>query len=159
MSKHKNVFISHHSKDEEHIGKLQNLLSKNGFVTRNSSMDTSKRRPYRVEPETIKRLLRMRMKWSSTCIVLIGKKTHSREFVDWEIKNASRQGKRIVGIYLHGEKETAKVPDALNKFGDSLISWRDSQTMIDVIDGRTNKWVNSNGSNRDPFWDGTQSNC
>lgn len=159
MPKYKNVFISHHSKDEAHIGKLRKLVSRNGYEIRNNSMDTSKRRPYRVKEETIKRLLRIRMRRASTCIVLIGKKTHERKYVDWEIKNAFRQGKRIVGIYLYGEKETAKVPEALDKYGDSLIAWGKSENIINVIDGKENRWDTPSGNSREHYWDGSRSNC
>jgi hypothetical protein len=35
-------------------------------------------------------------------VVLIGKETHSRPWVNWEIEEAAKQGKRIVGVYEHG---------------------------------------------------------
>lgn len=159
MSKHKNVFVSHHSKDEAHIGKLRSLLSRKDFKIRNSSMDSSKRRPYKLKEATIKRYLQIRMRRASTCIVLIGKKTHSRKWVNWEIEIAKKLGKRIVGVYLYGEKESAKIPDALNKYGDSVVAWGKSENIINVIDGKENRWDTPNGNERGNYWDGTQSNC
>ena len=47
----------------------------------------------------VERLLRMRIRWSSTFICLIGPKTHTREWVNDEIKWAHEQGKKIVGVY------------------------------------------------------------
>lgn len=159
MTKLKNVFVSHHSKDEAHIRKLRSLLSKKDYKIRNSSMDSSKRRPYKLKEKTIKRYLSMRMKRASTCVVLIGKKTHTRDWVNWEIEIAKRQGKRIVGVYLYGEKETAKIPDALNRYGDSVVAWGKSENIINVIDGKENRWDTPNGNSRGNYWNGSRSNC
>src|ERR1043166_4487099 len=90
MSKQKNVFISHHHADDEHVTRLTDMLKRNGFELRNSSIRAKPSNQARldkglVSDETIKRLLRMKMSWASTVVVLIGKETHKRPWVDWEI--------------------------------------------------------------------------
>jgi len=37
-SKEKNVFISHYGKDDEHIGKLKDLLGKKGYTLKKAQL-------------------------------------------------------------------------------------------------------------------------
>jgi hypothetical protein len=139
-NKTKNVFISHHHKDDTHVDKLTNLLHKNGFDIRNSSIRAKPANQRRldkglVKDATIERLLRMKMSWAGTVVVLVGKETHSRAWVNWEIKEAHKQGKNIVGVYEHGLKDKVALPPALEKFGISQVGW-DSGAIIDAIEGK-----------------------
>src|SRR6266480_805787 len=106
-SKRKHVFISHHHKDDGEIGKLTDLLSRQGYDIRNSSIRAKPSNQARldkglVSDEAIRRLLRMKISWAGSVIVLIGKQTHSRRWVNWEIEQANKQQKRIVGVYIQG---------------------------------------------------------
>ena len=66
----------------------------------------------------------MKISWASTVVVLIGKETHSRPWVNWEIGQANKQGKRIVGVYARGATEADK-PAALEKYArPSLVGTR-----------------------------------
>ena len=83
MSKIKNVFISHHHGDDRHVDSFQQMLGRGEYQVRNSSVrmkPANERRVQqgRVSDNTIKRLLRMKMRWASTVVVLIGPKTHTR---------------------------------------------------------------------------------
>ena len=49
------------------------------------------RSPCLVKDETIRRLLRMKISWAGTVVVLVGKETHSRPWVNWEIEQANKQ--------------------------------------------------------------------
>ena len=65
----KNVFISHYGKDDEQIGKLKSLMGDRGYQLRNSSIDSTK--PNQASNEHyIKSLLRDRIRWAGTTIVL-----------------------------------------------------------------------------------------
>jgi hypothetical protein len=111
----------------------------------------------RVKDETIKRLLRMKISWSSTVVVLIGKETHSRPWVNWEIEQAARQGKRIVGVYAYGGTDAEK-PDALEKYGSAIVAWN-SASIVDAIEGNINNFENSDGTTRTPAHPGTTRVC
>ena len=144
MSKIKNVFISHYNKDEPHIQKFKNLMNKKGYQLRNASIDSTK--PNKAKsPEYIKQLLRSRLTWSNTCVVLIGQKTHTRKWVNWEIEQASKKGNRIVGVYVNGASG-ADVPDNLNKYGHALVGWN-SKNIVQTIEGE-NKWYEPDDSPR-----------
>lgn len=138
-SKIKNVFISHHHKDDANVDKLTNLLNKNDYNIRNSSIRVRPANQQRldkglVKDSTIKRLLRMKISWAGTVVVLLGKQTHLRPWVNWEIEQAHRQGKKIVGVYERGLKDRVELPPALEKYGTSQVGW-DAEAIIAAIEG------------------------
>lgn len=145
----KNVFISHHHKDDAQVDKLTNLLKNNGYNIRNSSIrakPANQRRLDRglVKDETIKRLLRMKMSWAGTVMVLVGQETHSRPWVNWEVEQAHKLGKNIVGVYERGLKDKVELPSALEKYQTSQVGW-DSGKIIDAIEG-TSFFENPDGA-------------
>jgi len=149
----RHVFISHHHADDAEVDKLTNLLSKKGYDIRNSSIRAKPANQERldkglVKKEVIQRLLRMKISWAGTVVVIIGKDTHTRDWVNWEIEQANRQGKRIVGIYERGGRE-ADVPAPLEKYASSIVGW-DSESIINAIDGTKNPFENPDGSPRQP---------
>ena len=131
-----NIFISHYGKDDEHVQSLKTRLKSQGYDVRNFSVDSTNHRDGRKPSnEVIKRLLRMRISWSSTFICLIGPKTHTRAWVDYEIKKAVEQGKRIIGVYTHGSKETAALPKDLDKVASNIIGWNSIDKIGEIITG------------------------
>jgi hypothetical protein len=110
-----------------------------------------------VKEETIRRLLRMKVSWASTVVVLIGKETHTRPWVNWEITEAARQGKRIVGVYAHGGTDSEK-PEALERYGSAIVAWN-TESIVDAIEGRDNKFENSDGTIRDAVQPNTTRVC
>ena len=149
----RHVFISHHHADDAEVDKLTSLLAKKGYDIRNSSIRAKPANQERLEkglvrPEVIRRLLRRKISWAGTVVVLIGKDTHTRPWVNWEVETANKQGKRIVGVYTRGGAE-ADVPPALEKYASSIVGW-DSGSIIDSIDGTENPFENPDGSPRPP---------
>ena len=123
INRTKNVFISHHHKDDAQVDKLTNLLKDNGYSIRNSSIRAKPANQKRldrglVKDATIKRLLRMKMSWAGTAMVLVGKETHSRPWVNWEVKQAHKLGKNIVGVYERGLKDKVELPPRFRKISD-----------------------------------------
>lgn len=140
INKTKNVFISHHHKDDANVDKLTRLLQKNGLSIRNSSIRAKPANQNRldnglVKDATIKRLLKMKMSWAGSVVILVGEETHSRAWVNWEINEAHRQGKNIVGVYEHGLKDKVSLPPALEKYCTSQIVGWDSSAIIAAIEG------------------------
>ncbi|KMO31259.1 hypothetical protein VQ03_27445 [Methylobacterium tarhaniae] len=162
MASRRHVFISHHHADDGHVDKLTAVLARRGYEIRNSSIrakPANQRRldEGRVSDGTIERLLRMKMSWASTVIVLIGKRTHERRWVDWEIKLANRLGKRIVGVYARGGTE-ADIPPALKKYGDAIKNWN-AESVISAIEGADSSFEAPDGSPAPPLHAGTTSRC
>ena len=158
----KNVFISHHHGDDGHVDSFQRMLGRGDYHVRNSSVrmkPANERRVAegRVSDNTIKRLLRMKMRWASTVVVLIGPKTHTRPWVNREIEQAHKLGKRIVGVYLHGGAE-ANVPKALNDYGQSIVRWS-TKGIVDAIEGRNTRFESPTGDLRQSVHAMSTSRC
>jgi hypothetical protein len=148
----RHVFISHHHADDAEVDNLTSLLSKKGYDIRNSSIRAKPANQRRldqglVKDETIRRLLRMKISWAGTVVVLIGKQTHSRPWVNWEVEQANSQGKRIVGVYIRGATE-ADMPPALEKYASTVVGWN-TDNIVSAIDGSANEFQRPDGSPRD----------
>ena len=145
----KNVFVSHHHKDDSSVDGLTGMLSGNGYHLRNSSIRVKPENQKRldqnqVSDRTIERLLRMKMRWAGQVIVVIGKETHTRSWVNWEIKVAHQLGKPIIGVYENGLRDQVEIPGNLKKYATSIIGWR-SESVIDALNG-TSQFQNPDGT-------------
>ena len=58
---------------------------------------------------------------SSALIVAIGKNTHMSDAVNWEIDEAHRQEKQVIGILLHRDIDL-EIPPAMDVY-DEVIYW------------------------------------
>lgn len=144
------------------MDKLTHLLSEKGYDIRNSSIRAKPANQERldkglVKDEVLRRLLRRKISWAGTMVVLIGKDTHTRRWVNWEIEQANKQGKRIVGIYKRGGTE-ADVPAPLEKYASSIVGWY-SECIMNAIDGTENPFENPDGSPRQPSHSPVSVNC
>jgi hypothetical protein len=149
-SKRRHLFISHHHQDDVKVDKLTSLLSNKGFDIRNSSVrmkpeNERRMNEKKVDKKVIERILRMKISWASSVIVLIGKDTHKRPWVNWEIDKAKEQGKRIIGVYDRGGTE-ADIPPSLEKYGSAIVNWN-AESIMSAIDGQ-NTFHNPDGNNR-----------
>ena len=145
----RNVFISHHHKDDKSVDELTNMIGGKGYNLRNSSIrvkpDNEKRlQQNKVSDAAIRRLLRMKLRWASTLIVVIGKETHSRDWVNWEIEAANKLGMPIIGVYENGLKEKVPVPEKLEDYSAAVVGWR-SAAIIDSLEGKP-RFENPDGS-------------
>ena len=146
-----NIFISHYGEDERQLDSLKQRLRDHGCDIRNSSVEKKKYRPYKVTNATIVRYLRICIRWAKTFIVMIGEHTHKRPWVNYEIRNAARQGKVIIGIYEHGCKDDVELPEAFKRYGTTTLGWNSVDKLIDVIEGRIVVSENPNGSASGPI--------
>jgi MTH538 TIR-like domain (DUF1863) len=144
----KNVFVSHVHEDDAGLKKLKDLLGNQGMTIRDGSIHTGKENDAK-SPEYIKsQILGPQIDWAETFIVYVTPKTKGSEWVDWKIEYAAKQGKRIVGIWGHGDNN-CEVPDALKDYADAVVPWN-SDKIIDAINGKTTEWDNPDGSQCSP---------
>ena len=106
----KNVFVSHYHEDEDSIKQFKDLLSAD-YCIKNYSV-TSEKYNNATNEEYIKSLLRPLINQSSTLICLIGPETHDSKWVDWEIREAEKLDRQIIGVYIQGAKDS-DIPPAL----------------------------------------------
>ncbi len=158
----RHVFISHHHADDSRVDQLTDLLTRAGSDVRNSSvrMKPANQRRFdegRVSDETIRRLLRMKISWASTVVVLVGKETHTRPWVNWEIEQAHKQGKKIVGVYERGGTDIP-LPRALEDYGTRVVAWN-ADSIVEAIQGDDNPFQNPDGLPREPVHSGKKGVC
>lgn len=161
QSNRRHVFISHHFADDNSVTNLISLLSKKGYDFRNSAprlKEANKKRleAGKVPKKSLERLLRMKISWAGTVVVLIGKDTHSRPWVDFEIQRAKEQGKRIIGVFERGGTE-ADLPKGLLDYSSGIVNWN-TESIISAINGE-NAFQNPDGSPRVLPSNGVSVNC
>ena len=132
--KSSNVFISHYGKDDAKVQRLKQRFAEKNYSIRNYSVDSTKHTQNKKPSNAvIERFLRRQISWSGTFICLIGPKTHTRKWVNYEIEEAHRQGKKIVGVYTHGNNNCPDLPKAFQKYGGPLIGWNSTDKLIDIV--------------------------
>ncbi|WP_260440191.1 TIR domain-containing protein [Pseudomonas aeruginosa] len=87
------------------------------------------------------------MNWAGVFICYVSPQTKNSDWVNWEIEYAAKQGKRIVGVWEHGEKE-CDLPEALKEYADALVGWN-GDAIIDAINGK-DSWEKPDGGACDP---------
>jgi hypothetical protein len=148
----KNVFISHVHEDDTLVPNLKQLIERTGMVVRNGSV-TSDRPNDAQNVEYIKReILKPRIEWASTLVVLITHDTADSWWVNWEIQYAVRLGKRVVGVFAQGATD-ADIPEELGKCGDAAIVGWQGNRVVDAINGDIAEWDDpQSGKPREPEW-------
>ncbi len=144
----KNVFISHVHEDDDGLGELKDLLASKGMSIRDASIHSGKENNAKSPDYIRSQILAPQIDWAGTFIVYVTPTTKGSEWVDWEIEYAAKQGKRIVGVWGHGDNN-CQVPDALTKYADAVVGWN-ANRIIDAIKGKNNTWENPDGSQSAP---------
>lgn len=145
----KNVFVSHHHKDDASVDGLSKLVRGKDYHLRNSSIRVKPSNQKRIEKNmvseaTIRRLLRMKLRWAGQLIVVVGKETHTRRWVNWEIDEAHKLGMPIVGVYERGLKDKVEIPEKLEEHGTARVGWN-ADSVIDALNGKS-QFLNPDGT-------------
>ena len=112
----RNVFISFDVHDESMVDLLRRQAKDARLPLR--FRDYSVKEPFGY---WWKRPVRNLIRGSSAVIVAIGKNTYKRRAVNWEIAEAHRQNKHVIGLILHRYKRH-RIPSAMDEF-DEVIYW------------------------------------
>lgn len=123
----RNVFISFDVDDEGMVNLLRSQAKDDRFQF--GFRDYSVKEPF---DSAWKSKVRDRIDQTSAVIVAIGENTHKSKAVDWEIREAHRQGKLIIGMRLHSDKSHI-VPQAMKEYGDKVIYW-DTKTLGKMLE-------------------------
>ena len=141
-SNDKNVFVSHIHENDHRLGDLTRLLRKKGMNPRNYSITSDKPNNIRSD-RGIKRLLRRQITPCSTLVVYITPETRTSKWVNWEIETAAKMGKRIVGIWAHGDAG-CPIPTALDKYHHAIVGWNGGN-IVRAINGQLNNSYDPTG--------------
>src|SRR5690554_3582041 len=147
MSVKHNIFISHYGLDDDHVQSLKSRLKDSGYDVRNYSIDSTKHNNQKKPTDKeVREIIDTRIKNSGTFICLIGPETHKRKWVNYEIRKAYLEGKRIIGVYVHGCKDSVELPETYKKYGGPLIGWNSVDKIGGIISGENIPYENPDGS-------------
>jgi hypothetical protein len=152
MGDKKNIFISHVHEDDDLVPKLKELVRRAGMEVRDGSINSAKPNDASSEAYIKYSILKPRIDWASTLVVLISHDTAQSDWVNWEIECATRCGKPIVGVFAQGATE-ADVPEALRLHGDAaIVGWK-SDRVVAAIKGEIAAWDDpQTGQAHAPMW-------
>ncbi len=107
----------------------------------------------------VARLLRRGISWAGTFICLIGEETHTRKWVNYEIRQAHLQGKQIVGVYLHGCSNAVQLPETFKKYGGALLGWNSLDKLGDAMAGKPIEAQRPDGNPAAPMYNIVRVKC
>ena len=113
----RNVFISFNMDDEAQVNLLRYQAKDNEFGI--EFRDYSVKEPF---DEKWKTNCKERIAQTSALICMIGENTAQREAVIWEIKEAYRQGKKVIGVRKHRDQDHP-VPKPLLEHNAPIVNW------------------------------------
>jgi hypothetical protein len=149
----RHVFISHRFVDDDSVDRLTGLLSRGGWDVRNSSIrlkqaNIDRKNNGQVSDRALERVLRRKITWAQSVIVVIGSTTSDSRWVKYEITEAHKQGKKIVGVYARGCTD-AKVPAELESYATSIVAWN-TNAIMQALDGSAPAFQTPDGAPRAP---------
>ena len=117
------VFISYHHDDQDEVEEFIETFDyqRKVFITRGVGVDIEQEIIDSDDTDYVMRKIReLYLKDSTVTIVLMGKCTWARRYVDWEIQASLRHGETVtanglLGIKLNSYKKSSSYPDRLNK--------------------------------------------
>jgi hypothetical protein len=140
----RNIFISHIHEDDEKVEAFKQLLERNDYDIRDSSIDSGNPN-HAHDPDYIKReILKPGINWAGTVVVLITPQTKDHEWVTWEIEKAVELGKDIVGVWSYGVSG-CEIPEALKQCSAAVVSWQ-SDMIIGAMEGSVRGLSNCDGT-------------
>jgi hypothetical protein len=127
QSQRKRVFISFKYEDRDKVGALRaqakNESSELDFI------DMSLKVPFDSDSvEYIKSGIRTRINSCSATLVYVSDSTHESKWVNWEIQESRRLGKRVV-IIDGRESTTSKLPNAVEGENTRIVKWNHNDIM------------------------------
>lgn len=103
MAKRQVFYSFHYHNDSWRVSQIRNI----GVIEGNSPATSNEwEEVKRKGNNAIQSWIDTNMNYRSCVIVLIGTETASRRWVNYEIEKAWKEGKGIVGIYIHGLKNS-----------------------------------------------------
>jgi len=131
--KHRNmrIFVSYSFSNTASYDKFNDLLKRLKYRTyfnfRSSAIDLDTKIKSKDE-RVLREQLRARIKWANTVVVLIGKKTHERKWVNWEIEEAIKLNREVIGIIIPDESDL-KIPSVFKKHGIAILEWNEEKIL------------------------------
>ena len=146
------VFFSfHYARDSWRVSQVRNAWVLPGTRGANSIVDhASWEEIMRKGPSAIQSWIDNQMHGSSVLAVLIGRDTHTRPWVQYEIKKAHRDGRGILGVCLSGTKDHRGMVDPPGVDPINELSLTDKFGYL--VRYPVYSWLSGDGRNNFPRW-------
>lgn len=114
-----NIFISHAWRRSEHYQKIIDWLDESDIYYKNYSVPEDD--PLHVKTKkALKESLTNQIKPSSCVIILAGMYAAYSEWIEYEVNEAVRMGKYIIGVEPWGQE---KIPTIVSDNADVMVGW------------------------------------
>lgn len=123
-----NIFISHAWKRSEHYKKIVKWLDDSDIEYKNYSVPEDDPLETKTKKE-LKESLTNQIKPSSCVIILAGMYAAYSDWIEYEIDEATRMGKYIIGVEPWGQE---KVPTIVSNNADVMVGWN-SDSVVNAI--------------------------
>lgn len=131
----KNLFVAHCGEHEDLIADFKSMMTKEGFSFKDSSLTSANKNDAHDENYIKYSIIKPKMEWAGTVVVLIGKETSKSDWVNWEIEEAIKLGKQVIGVHV-SEDMNYEIPEGLKNFADAIVPWN-SKDIKSALNGYT----------------------
>lgn len=124
------IFVSYYHADDAKYKNTLKLWSKNSkfkFDFHDHSADVSIKSQ---NEGVIRQVISKKINQSNVVLCIVGENTHTREWVDWELKKAKELNKRIIVVKI---KSTNKSPKCLLNSGVTFVKAFKEKDILDAI--------------------------
>jgi hypothetical protein len=129
--KGRNIFISFAHEDKADVELLRGQARKEDAEL--TFQDYSVRVPFDSEQaEYIRRQIRERIRRTSVTVVYLSESAARSKWVNWEVEEACRLGKGVVGVYK-GDAPPQELPKSVRDCGAEVVPWK-HKTLMDAIE-------------------------
>lgn len=134
----KRVFISYRFEDKDGVQALRSQAKNKDSELEFTDMGL--KTPFDSKnAEYIKGGIRKRISSSSATVVFLGKNTHKSNWVNWEIEETVRQGKRVVIVNATGSNSPQLPPAAVNNSKVKVVPWKHKEIMNAINESAENR--------------------
>lgn len=133
----KHIFISFANEDKDEINLLRGQAKND-----NSSLhfdDYSLKKAFNsIDADYIKQGIREKIDRCSVVIVYLSDHAASSKWVNWEIEEAIKKGKKVIGVYK-GDNVPTKIPFAFKTNNCEAIKWEQKALMRAIDNSNTSR--------------------
>ena len=129
MSKIISVFVSHSWDNIKDLDDLRRLLENRGYF-KVEFMQVEPSNPINSDNSTyIKSVLRRNIQNSNVVVGLAGMYASYSAWMEWELKTAREEGKKIVGVIPWGQERVSKV---VSQYSNEIVRWN-TESIVEAI--------------------------
>ena len=132
-----NVFTSFASEDLADVNLLRGQAKNENLALEFN--DWSLREPFDSDnAEYVRRGIRERIRMCSVTMVFVSEHTADSRWVNWEIDESVRLGKRVIALYA-GDRPPSRLPPALVRLGVQPVPWNHQAIMAAIAEATKKK--------------------